>query len=256
MEKKCSKMEKKFHEMRRKWKKSFTKICRKWKKIGEKLFKNTQKIEKKLMENSKRLKQEIQMRIKIKAKLFKKKSKQISKASTAGVYTKIRTFSGFGPWGQKSQRYRSRKMDMERIEEMFASINNNTKQTNEKLDKLIQELNQVKEENTKLTKKVEEQNERIEMLEREIRGKNLIIKGIKEDINECEEVTREKILNSAKNLKGSDIWIDEGYTKKVQEERKKLIPLLKEAREKGQTAYLIYDKLKIYNKAGTFYESQ
>ncbi|KAK4875821.1 hypothetical protein RN001_012243 [Aquatica leii] len=50
-----------------------------------------------------------------------------------------------------------------------------------------------KEENTKLTKKVDEQNERIEMLEREIRGKNLIIKGIKEDINECEVVTREKV---------------------------------------------------------------
>lgn len=35
-------------------------------------------------------------------------------------------------------------MDMERIEEMFRIINNSTCQMNEKLDKLVQEMNRLK----------------------------------------------------------------------------------------------------------------
>ncbi|KAF5293191.1 hypothetical protein FQA39_LY13659 [Lamprigera yunnana] len=60
-------------------------------------------------------------------------------------------------------------MDMKRFDKMFQTINTNTGQLNAKLDKLVQERNQVKRENAKLIKQVEDQNERIELLEREIR---------------------------------------------------------------------------------------
>lgn len=63
--------------------------------------------------------------------------------------------------------------------------------------------------------------------------------------------TRQKkmeILKQAKELKGTNIWIDEDYTKKVQEERKALIPHLKEARQHGYKAILRYNKLIINNE--------
>lgn len=62
-----------------------------------------------------------------------------------------------------------------------------------------------------------------------------------------------EILRNSKGLKGSKIWLDEDYTKEVQEERKILIPQLKEAREKGNKAQLKYNKLIINN---VIYESK
>lgn len=56
-----------------------------------------------------------------------------------------------------------------------------------------------------------------------------------------------EILKQTKTLRGTDIWIEEDYTKEVQEERKLLIPHLKEARQKGYNARLRYNKL-IINK--------
>lgn len=60
-----------------------------------------------------------------------------------------------------------------------------------------------------------------------------------------------EILKQARNLKGTDIWIDQDYPKEILEQRKELIPKLKEAREKGNKATLKYNKLiingKVYN---------
>ena len=52
-----------------------------------------------------------------------------------------------------------------------------------------------------------------------------------------------KIVRQAKNLKGTDIWIGDDYPKKVQEERKNLIPYLKRARQEGKNASIRYNKL-------------
>lgn len=57
-----------------------------------------------------------------------------------------------------------------------------------------------------------------------------------------------EILKQAKNLKNTKIGINEDYTKEVQEERKKLIPIMKEARAKGQKAMIKYNKLIINNE--------
>lgn len=57
-----------------------------------------------------------------------------------------------------------------------------------------------------------------------------------------------EVLKQAKNLKNSEIWINEDFTKEVQEERRKLVPIMKEARRKGQKAILRYDKLIINNE--------
>lgn len=66
------------------------------------------------------------------------------------------------------------------------------------------------------------------------------------------KLTKEKqktdIQKKARNLKGTEIWIDEDYTKEIQEERKQLIPYLKEARQKGFKAQLRYNKLIINNE--------
>lgn len=57
-----------------------------------------------------------------------------------------------------------------------------------------------------------------------------------------------EILKNAKNLKGSKIWINEDYPKEIQEERKQLIPRMKEARQKGCMAQIKYNKLVINNE--------
>lgn len=56
-----------------------------------------------------------------------------------------------------------------------------------------------------------------------------------------------EILRKSKALKGTNVWIEKDYSKKVQEERKALIPQLKEARQKGYMAYLKHNVL-VVNK--------
>lgn len=56
------------------------------------------------------------------------------------------------------------------------------------------------------------------------------------------EKKRNEILSQAKALKGTNIWIEEDFTKEVQMERKELMPHLKEARQKGYTAKLKFNK--------------
>lgn len=181
-------------------------------------------------------------------------------------------------------------VDMERIEEMFRQIDTNVKQTNGKIDAFVAEIKQMKEENMRLKERMREQEDKIEKLEREIRSKNIVIKGIMDEEKESEEKMREKvnivmgkigidirenedidemrrigrykinetrpikvslikkdtktkILRNAKHLKGTDIWIDEDYPKQIQEERKALLPQLKEARAKGHRAVMKYNRL-------------
>ncbi|XP_037296945.1 uncharacterized protein LOC115446198 [Manduca sexta] len=52
---------------------------------------------------------------------------------------------------------------------------------------------------------------------------------------------KDEIMKNRKNLK--KIYISEDYSKEVLEKRKALLPLLKEEREKGNIAFLNYDKL-------------
>ncbi|CAL9681983.1 unnamed protein product [Knipowitschia caucasica] len=54
---------------------------------------------------------------------------------------------------------------------------------------------------------------------------------------------REAILQRAKCLKGSKIFINEDYTDAVKKKRRELIPEMRAARERGAIAFLRYDKL-------------
>lgn len=180
--------------------------------------------------------------------------------------------------------------DMDKIAGMFQQIDGNMKQMNRKMDVLMMELKQIKDENKRLSKKVEEQEDRIGRLERAVRSKNIVIKGIADEERENENLTKEKIdrviqkigvnveierdideigrigkfeegkkrpilvkllkestkskiLKNAKQLKGTTIWIEEDFPKNIQEERRTLIPRLKEARNRGHRAVLKYNKL-------------
>lgn len=62
------------------------------------------------------------------------------------------------------------------------------------------------------------------------------------------ENVRMGILKKTRNLKGTSIGIDEDYPKNIQEERKSLIPHMKEARNRGYRAFLRYNKLIVDNK--------
>lgn len=61
------------------------------------------------------------------------------------------------------------------------------------------------------------------------------------------------VLQNRKFLKGKNIFINEDLPKPIVEKRKELYPLMKELRDKGETAYMKYDKLisngKIINPA-------
>lgn len=54
------------------------------------------------------------------------------------------------------------------------------------------------------------------------------------------------VLDKAKNLKGSGIFINKDFPEAVQQKRKELLPAMKAARERGDIAYLKYDKLNIH----------
>ena len=54
------------------------------------------------------------------------------------------------------------------------------------------------------------------------------------------------VLDKAKNLKGSGIFINEDFSETVRQRRKDLLPAMKAARERGDIAYLRYDKLIVH----------
>lgn len=59
------------------------------------------------------------------------------------------------------------------------------------------------------------------------------------------------VLQRAKNLKGTKIFINEDYTDAVRLKRKELMPKLKAARERGDIAYLRHDRLIIHPRTST-----
>ncbi len=62
---------------------------------------------------------------------------------------------------------------------------------------------------------------------------------------------RTTILQRAKLLKGSRIYINEDFTDSVRRKRKELMPDLKAARERGDIAYIRHDKLVIHPRTST-----
>ena len=59
---------------------------------------------------------------------------------------------------------------------------------------------------------------------------------------------REDIRKAAKNLEGTQYSIGQQFPKEIQDRRRELVPLLKEARHKGQKAHIAVDKLYIDGK--------
>lgn len=162
------------------------------------------------------------------------------------------------------------------------------------MDRIDEKLKPVLEENKKLIFKVENLEKKIEFLERDKKGNNIIIYGLKEG----EKSTRELIENAKnkfqkelnlvledydinkiyrigkpnkgdkprpvllsftcgwkknevlKNRKKSkELFVAEDFSKEILEKRKALLPKLIEERNKGNIAYLKFDKLIV--KEGT-----
>lgn len=179
---------------------------------------------------------------------------------------------------------------------MFEVINRNMQAMDGKLTQVIEELKKTKQENIQLRERVEKQEGKIESLEREIRKKNLVLRGVEEneregsgetvdkvaqvvkamgvgmevqqDIDEVRRIGKPRdgvirpillklttinkkweILGQSKKLRGTDIWVDEDYTKEVIEERKILYPQVKMARENGHRAFIKHNKLIIDGEA-------
>lgn len=59
------------------------------------------------------------------------------------------------------------------------------------------------------------------------------------------------VLERAKNLKGTKIYINEDYTEAVKQKRRELLPKMKAARERGDIAFLRHDKLIIHPRNST-----
>lgn len=59
---------------------------------------------------------------------------------------------------------------------------------------------------------------------------------------------KEKILLARRNLKGTNIFINEDFSTKIRQEREILTAEMKNAREKGDTATVTFNKLKINGK--------
>lgn len=102
----------------------------------------------------------------------------------------------------------SEKSDMEKIQDMFEHINNSIHAMDGKLAQVINELKEAKLENSKLKKRIEKQEEKMNSLEREVRRKNLIIRGIEDKDKEASEETREKVVKVMETL---GVQIDAKY---------------------------------------------
>ena len=59
---------------------------------------------------------------------------------------------------------------------------------------------------------------------------------------------REKVRRAAKELKGTHYGISEQFPKEIVEQRRKLIPIMIQARKDGKEAYIKVDKLYINNQ--------
>lgn len=59
---------------------------------------------------------------------------------------------------------------------------------------------------------------------------------------------REEIRKSAKNLEGTQYSISQQFPREIQERRRQLVPILKDAKSKGQKAHIAVDKLYIDGK--------
>ena len=57
---------------------------------------------------------------------------------------------------------------------------------------------------------------------------------------------REKVRKNANKLKGKSQGISQQFPKEIMDKRKKLVPIMKQARENGQDAYITVDKLYIH----------
>lgn len=57
---------------------------------------------------------------------------------------------------------------------------------------------------------------------------------------------KEEIFKCTKKLQGTSIFINEDFPEYIRQKRKELLPQLKAERQKGNIAYLKYDKLVIH----------
>ena len=60
-----------------------------------------------------------------------------------------------------------------------------------------------------------------------------------------------EILRKKNKLRGTEIYVNEDYTKKMQKQRKDLVKFVKIAREQGHEATLMYNNLKINERMYT-----
>ena len=84
-------------------------------------------------------------------------------------------------------------------------MNSNMRAMDSKLERLINEMISIKQENSELKVKVIKQDKKIEPLEREIKRKNIIIKGV---VDEESETTKETIVKATRILQKMGIRID------------------------------------------------
>lgn len=97
---------------------------------------------------------------------------------------------------------------MERIEEMFKTLTNQINKMDAKLQPMSTEILFSRQENLVLQEKICKQEERMQNLEREIRTKNLIIKGVPDEEQEQDEITKANTNKLLQNL-GVEINIQE-----------------------------------------------
>ena len=57
---------------------------------------------------------------------------------------------------------------------------------------------------------------------------------------------KEEIFKRSKNLRGTNFYINEDFSESVRQKRKELLPQLKAERQKGNIAYLKFDKLVVH----------
>lgn len=55
------------------------------------------------------------------------------------------------------------------------------------------------------------------------------------------------VLQRAKNLKGTNVFINEDFTDVVQQKKKELLPAIKAARERGDVAFLRHGRMIIHS---------
>ena len=145
---------------------------------------------------------------------------------------------------KQEQRMNSIELEMKRKNLVISGVHEDEEEESEEMHTKVKDL-------LKQIRIEEKYYKIIGRIGRKLNGKTRPVSIEAQNVDE-----KMKILHMAKKLAGSKIYIDEDFPRNIREERKQLIPYIKQARNEGHRTFLQINKIKINNRLMSLEEIQ